>query len=306
MPDLEAAYSFGGRQYEVVVNSAVDPNTRMVWLQRTADYALAVYEALAEYLLSQEAGPLAPYGLMKAVEQYFSSVGRAEKGTRTPSEPEEEPDDLPSGPSPTELAQAHGLRDTDLKQTVPSPSHFKPISLGPSSDGDESRSNGKAPVRKLRPRASTAHLRENPEELEHIRQLKQDHYAWHCQACLGIYEVLTVVPPNSYLTLPRHRRENVQAHHVDHLQNKGVQGASNLLLLCHYHHDLLGDRLTRALILDALRKTRQVSRNFPVDREGTTSTALAGEVAQLFVDTAPFEVPLFFTREHASAWRRAP
>jgi len=135
--------------------------------------------------------------------------------------------------------------------------------------------------------------------------MKQDHYGWHCQACLGAYEVREVTPPNSYLALAKYRREFLHAHHVEHLQNEGALGAANLLALCHFHHDLLGDQLSTALVREAIEAATNAARSFP--REEGAPMVLAGKIATVTLDKEPFTARLFFTPEHAAFWlKNAP
>jgi rubrerythrin len=53
------------------------------------------------------------------------------------------------------------------------------------------------------------------------------------EACLSRYDVDRVVSSSSYVAVDRDRQSDVQAHHVDHLQNAGAAalGARNILLI---------------------------------------------------------------------------
>ena len=51
---------------------------------------------------------------------------------------------------------------------------------------------------------------------------------------------------------------NIEAHHVDHLQNDRALGAGNLLDLREYHHDSLGDKLDRDEITGTTENARRV------------------------------------------------
>jgi len=73
-------------------------------------------------------------------------------------------------------------------------------------------------------------------------------------------------------------------------------------LLCHFHHAELGDALTRTRILEALAAAGPVSRRFSA--EGN-SISLTGLLANVKVDVPAREVPIFFTRQHAAAWRES-
>jgi hypothetical protein len=116
-------------------------------------------------------------------------------------------------------------------------------------------------------------------------------------------EVATATPPGTYVFLAQERKALIQAHHVRHMQSEGGLGGENLLILCAFHHRLLGDAVSRNVVLAALAKTTPSTRRFPLGGADTTEVAeYHGLVATLDLDTAPFQVPLFFTPEHAKAW----
>jgi len=159
-------------------------------------------------------------------------------------------------------------------------------------------------VSKKKPAPSTTDAqRHSLEEDAQINALKNDHYAVHCQACIGDRDILEVTPPESYVYSPHYRRGLIQAHHVSHLQNDpGGQGARNLLILCRYHHQLLGDALTRAIVLESLSKATGITRNFPTGAAGALEPR-DGLCAVIELPMAPFKITLFFTHWHAKAWR---
>lgn len=303
---LVARYEFGYRQYAVPVRARVEPHTGVVWLHASCDRTMAFYEALTDYLFDDTSNLPVAYGFRLAVEQPF--------------DPGSGPEDVVSGrPAETKARQRGDDRDAsvetpktsheieDLIRIVPAPEPFEVSPIGPQHDpGPKNEPSGRPRNGSGRPRrskpAATDSLRNTEEEQQQIRHLKEKHYAWHCQACLGAYDVTVAVPAYSYLTLDRHRREFVEAHHVDHLRNQGVLGARNLLVLCRFHHGALGDRLTRGLVVDAIRNGSRAKRRFPIDSDCTTFKPLVGTIAAVRTDSAPFEIRLFFTREHARAW----
>jgi len=127
-------------------------------------------------------------------------------------------------------------------------------------------------------------------------------YAWHCQACLGKYNPIEATPPDSYVYLPSFRQKFLEAHHVDHLQNKGAVGAKNLLVLCKFHHDMLGDLLSSKIIKDALVIAQIVKKKFPKTADGLNFFTLEGVVAEIEIGTGDAEARLFFTKDHANVW----
>ena len=91
----------------------------------------------------------------------------------------------------------------------------------------------------------------------------------------------------------------IEAHHVDLKSAGGGRHAGNLILLCKFHHDNYGRRLTRDGVLTALqgRIARRAVR-FGVDRE------VMGEVVEVRITGKDGDkMELFFTDEHAAYWR---
>jgi hypothetical protein len=272
----------------------VDAATGLVWVSDGRDHFMLLYEALASFLFAEGMDPLTPYGLMRAVEMPFASAGRASDPLGIAEEGSEAaPANQPTH-SPGE--RGHGLTKADLRPAVPNPTAFSKEPIPRPSSGAQHRGQ-----KRPRPAASTAGLRGTVQELEQTRQLKEDHYGFHCQACLGLQDVQVLTPPQTYLVLPKYRRGIVEAHHVDHLQNEGGLGASNLILLCKYHHDLLGDRLTREMITTGLAAATPLVRRFPAAPEGTFKD-IVGLGVCIPLDVSPFEAKLFFTVEHADVW----
>ena len=182
---------------------------------------------------------------------------------------------------------------------MPSPGQLDDIS-------DETRSSGRKQERthSRRSKSTTDPQRNSIEEDEQINALKERHYAWHCQACLGEYNVIDIAPPRSYVYLQYIRKKMIEAHHVRHLQNKGPIGAKNLVVLCSYHHDYLGDRLSSTAVLEALAAARPVRRAFPNNPEGTSFDIQEGLLAEIRMDLPAASTLLFFTNEHAKAWTK--
>jgi hypothetical protein len=298
-PDLHATYLIGGRHYDLSLASGVDQSSGLVWLVPCQNIIIALYEALAGHIFREESGPLAAYGLMRAVERPFSSV-KDPGGERDVGNAVNQEQSL-GEQAKAELRTSHGITEEELKQSAPDPTQFDLTPIKPGSP--EERAHVK---KRPRPASATSPLRGSVQEQEQIRQLKEDHYSWHCQACLGSYEVTVAAPPYTYLALDRYRRSNVEANHVDHLGSAGLQGAWNLLILCKYHHDFLGDRLTRHLVLSGLNSAKAALRKFPLDHECSTFKSIDGSIAEVRIDVPPFKVLLFFTNEHAKAWKHFP
>ena len=133
-------------------------------------------------------------------------------------------------------------------------------------------------------------------------QLKSENYAFHCQACLGRHQPDKLTPAYTYLWEPSYRAGHLEAHHVKHLQNQGALGAGNLLVLCEYHHDFLGDQLDQEDLLGRLRVAKKATRMFSKDLEGKEKKKVDGCEIDVPVDVSPFIITIFFTNEHVAAW----
>jgi hypothetical protein len=151
-------------------------------------------------------------------------------------------------------------------------------------------------------RGSTSERRNTVlEELEKM-QLKRDNYAYHCQACLGLLQPEALTPKFTYIWNKDYRGRNIEAQHVEHLQNEGELGAGNLVIQCQYHHDFLGDKLGRDEITLGLQAAGPTTRRFPTDTDGVKKKSIAGRIIKVQLDVPPYVVPLFFTAEHANVW----
>ncbi|MGH7605282.1 MAG: hypothetical protein ACREU5_00350 [Burkholderiales bacterium] len=295
----KAVFRIVSREYEVAVRSGVDQESRLICIDNRVDRKLAFYEAIAAYIFTENASQLWAYGLLRAVENPFAPMLL----NLGPVRPDEESDI--EGTTRTEKIasipevprKGHGIPEGRLTPTVPDPDPLRDIS-------DRTTLSGKKVNYSSSRRQRTSHdsARHTIEEEEQKLQLKERHYAWHCQACLGEYEVLAATPPRSYIYLPAFRQHTIHAHHVTHLQNKGDIGAKNLLILCRFHHEHIGDKLSHAGLTAALLKARKVIRKFPANEEGTQTVEREGVLAMVELDTKPFRVLLYFTAEHAQAW----
>jgi hypothetical protein len=123
------------------------------------------------------------------------------------------------------------------------------------------------------------------------RWLKQDQYAYHCQACLAGAEPVKLAPKGSYSHRLANRQRSIEAHHIRHKSAKGAGRPWNFLVLCTYHHRELGDRLTPRLVLEAIDKAKPSTRSWK-------GTKFQGKILSLEVPELLAPVRLFCRREH--------
>ncbi len=300
--NLMATYQVAGGTFNVPTSSAVDASTRTVFVSSDADAGLGFFNALASYLFKPGSSPKNAWGLMMMVRErlpegqlQFLGQGDEEDGDDTEKGSDQS---LAGGKADDDQAlhSGHGARTERLgTPQAPQPKALNPIGKPTYLSSRRTRARVNRP-------SSTDNLRNSLEEQEHIRMLKEDHYAWHCQACLGTSEVLRAAPAGTYVYSPSYRKRLIEAHHVQHLQNSGGLGGGNLLILCNFHHDLLGDELSRETVKTALAKAVVGHRKFPTDMLGKTTIRRDGLMATVTFSKEPFKVTLFFTKEHRKIW----
>jgi hypothetical protein len=298
---LHAEFELFGRTYDARAFGGFDAPTRQICVKSDAPHMIAFYDAIADYIFEAGSPPSYAHGLQRAVhdqaqESLFAqldipqdsddpNISHVGGDIGNPGEANEHGDP----------AKGHGLPH-DVNPFAPKPSKLEKLT--------ELTWPKARKVSKKKPApSSTDAQRHSLEEDAQINKLKNDHYAVHCQACIGNRDILEVTPPESYVYSPHYRRGLIQAHHVSHLQNEADGlGAQNLLILCQYHHQLLGDALTRAIVLESLSKATGIIRNFPTGADGALQPR-DGLCAVIELPMAPSKIMLFFTPWHAKAWR---
>lgn len=299
--NLTATYQVAGATFNVPTSSAVDASTKTVFVSSHADAALGFFNALSTFLFKPGSSPKNAWGLMMMVRErlpedqlQFMLQDGDEDGDDV--EPGDEKGSSGETGSSDALHSGHGARTERLgTPQAPQPRALNPI-------GKPTYLNSRRTAARVSRASSTENLRNSLEEQEHIRTLKEDHYAWHCQACLGSNEVLRAAPAGTYVYSPSYRKRLIEAHHVQHLQNAGGLGGGNLLILCNFHHDLLGDELSRDTVKVALVEAIVGHRKFPTDMLGKTTIRRDGLLATVAFSKEPFKVTLFFTKEHKKIW----
>ena len=94
----------------------------------------------------------------------------------------------------------------------------------------------------------------------------------------------------------------MEAHHVDLKAGGGAGHAGNLILLCTFHHQNYGPRLTRSAVTTALDgKPKQKTVRYDAG-DGDVTHLKGQEIELVLSDTKEF-VRIFFSNEHAKYWR---
>ena len=297
---LLAVHGLFRREYPAAVLSGFDEKSGQVCVSDRSNGVLSFYEAVARHIF--EAGTPASYafGLYRAVNDPSQADMFAALDLKEEAEENETPAPRPADEAPKpgshDPHKGHGL-PSDANPFAPNP---KPLSQLDSLTFPSPGAKRPKPRRS----ASTDKQRHSLEEDAQIQKLKNDHYAVHCQVCIGSRDISDAAPPETYVFSPHFRRPLIHAHHVEHLQNtQGGQGAQNILILCGYHHAQLGDQLTRGMVISGLREATPMSRNFP-SGDGGQSVQRHGLAAVVSLPQAPHKVTFYFTNEHAEAWLR--
>ena len=293
---IVANYKLGRRIYQVEATSGFDEESGVLWVRQSEgmDAVEAFFEAIANRMFAENAPKYVACVLQRVLhhEVRESPVIRARSATA--DEPHEgESDDDFLDPDPGETFQTHRQSAPDVSKNLPQPA---PLSSAaslrlPRSVGGQGRTP--SPSRSMPER-----------ELAHREELKRDHYAWHCQRCLAQKQPRRLAPAGSYAELQENRHKFIEAHHPDQVHAISARHGGNLLILCHYHHDSLGDVLTRAEIADALRnRVKPKTITFHAGNCGAgNKQTVAGFITTVRLKGLPRDVRLFFTADHRDLW----
>jgi hypothetical protein len=144
----------------------------------------------------------------------------------------------------------------------------------------------------------------SPPRVQHVdedvqrRELKENHYAWHCQIELAKTGPATLSPVGSYTEFQENRQKLIEAHHPDKVAAGGPRNAGNLLILSHLNHERVGRAISRQQITEALRGDCPPRSILGADG----SPWVEGVVAEVEIPATGETVRIFFTMEHRQYW----
>lgn len=276
---LEAEFRIGRRRFFPKRLWAVSDGT--VWLDADGDLDALLAEAMADLIFVQPR------------PRYLSAILKAALNTRAR--------DWRGAPvSALEDDEALGERDEDVNDDANEATSRHPggePNLARNTPTPKPLFRGKGPSgRKPAPSGSTR----KPVAAEDIqrRQLKAEHYAFHCQMELAAHDPATLAPAGSYAEFAENRMRMVEAHHPDKVVADGSRHAGNLLILSRLNHERVGTRLSRADVTHALKSAWTPRTILKVD--GTVW--LTGGVAGTADPVSGEALPLFFTADHRAYW----
>ena len=292
--ELKARYRFRRRVYDLNVDAGFDIQSKVFWIKFVSTPSSnELYKAIAKHrIFKPSALPMHHFMLEQAVNMELSEPSfqqfRKEDSNDSPqneTELEDENEDT------TEAVIGHAPFALDITRNLPDPSPISTIPTRNIQENGESRKKTE----------SSSSINQAPEiEKKHIENLKSKQYASHCQICLSKLPPKDLAPEGSYVYGEEVRRSVIHAHHVDPKSGGGARHAGNLILLCKYHHENYGRRLTRLEVTKALRKSSKFQ------------SILFGENLRVEGKRIKYTIPddletieIFFTNHHAKFWLKA-
>lgn len=302
--EINVRYRLRARSHWISADAGFDPESGTFWIKRDDDGDLRsiFYEAIAKQLIFKpQARPLDLMALERALalEIKEPSFARSVKvdgldqisdqnGAGHEAESDNEGDEL------GESLFGHAPFKPDPGGNVPKPGPIPSAAKPRRQSGPGNSSGGPGP--------SDAPYVHTPQlEKDHVVALKADHYASHCQMCLCVRSPEELAPAGSYVEWAEIRRRVIEAHHLDLKSAGGARHAGNLVLLCKFHHDNFGRRLTRAGVTAAIQaRTAEKTISFDMDDGGRFT--LKGKIADVAIHDTGEVVRLFFTDQHIAYW----
>ena len=284
---VTAKYRLSRREFPVETVGRLDRESEILWLRSGPDMEESFFDVIADLIFEQPQQYLGP------VLQRAYKMELRERNPRLMSAddgPQDEPDiDGPGNSGDlTSTTGSHPIPTPDPSKNFPIPGPIPSSPTGSRNSGNSTRTN----TGRTQP----------ADELAQIVDLKENQYAWHCQACLSEAEPKTLAPMSSYAFLHQNRRQIMEAHHCDQVGAGGARHAGNLLLLCNYHHHFLGDAVSRGEVVDSFRSMVDHEITFRSDAGGDQT--VSGKLVKVLPPQRDNPISLFFTLEHVEYWAK--
>ena len=296
---LEATFKIGRYRYTVPIGAAFDTSSRTICFVDSLDNLDALfYSTIAERVFENPSEYLSIV-LREAVRKEFREtvihsglIGQSDESDGEDDEGTEEQDEEGTETEPGGTKLTHRGTHPNPGKNLPKPGKLPTGITGSRKDPGDPGKRDKGG--------------REPSKIEEIQKqdLKQNHYAWHCQICLTEHAIDQLAPVNSYVEIQENRSRIIVAHHPDQVNAGGARHAGNMLILCNYHHRFLGDRISREDVTKALKKTAS-------DYTVIFGTSLGGQISKKNVSgkivtiTIPLQgerIKCFFTAHHADYW----
>ena len=283
---VTAKYRLARRELPVETSGRLDRESGILWLRQGPEIEDIFFDVIADLIFEQ------PQRFLGSVLQRACKIELRERNPSSTSEGDglqdepgtDEPDDSADLTSTT---GNHPPPTPDPSKNSPSPGPIPPSSEGSGNSGKSTRTN--------------SNRTQPADELAQIADLKENQYAWHCQACLSAAEPKTLAPTSSYAFLYQNRRQIMEAHHCDQVAAGGARHAGNLLLLCNYHHLFLGDAVSRAEIVRSFQSV--VDHTVVFQSDDSSGQMVLGKLIKVRPPQRENAISLFFTMEHLEYWK---
>ena len=283
---VTAKYRLSRREFPVETAGRLDRESETLWLRSGPDMEESFFDVIADLIFEQ------PQQYLGSVLQRAYKMELRERNPRLMPE-EDGPQDEPNIDEPensgdlTSTTGSHPIPTPDSSKNFPSPSPIPSSSGGSRNPGITTKTN--------------SNRTQPADELAQIANLKENQYAWHCQACLSAAEPKTLAPTSSYAYLHQNRRQIMEAHHCDQVGAGGARHAGNLLLLCNFHHHFLGDAVSRGEVVRSFHS--MVDHVVAFQSDNGSGQIVSGKLVKVHPPQRKNVISLFFTLEHLEYWK---
>ena len=283
-----ATYRLSRHRYDVSVEGELDRTSGTLWVRSNSDPEGTFFDVLAENIFEHPQkyhGPALERAYWLDIREYYPIEYATEDLLSYEDfeviDQHDETEDL------TATEGRHPSPDTNPLNNLPDPGQIP-----------EQHSSAKGGGRATnRSRSTRAHsLIEN----EQIDNLKKNQYAWHCQVCLSEAEPNVLAPTSSYVEGDHNRRRMIEAQHCDHVNARGARHAGNIILMCKFHHDELGDAFGRTEVIRSFKGSKDHSLAFSAD--GGMQRDVRGKIVTISPPQREDPISIFFTTQHFEYW----
>ena len=111
-----------------------------------------------------------------------------------------------------------------------------------------------------------------------------------------------LAPVSSYVEGDYNRRRMIEAQHCDHVNARGARHAGNIILMCKFHHDSLGDAFGRQEVLRSFQKAKGHSVVFSAN--GGMQERVQGKIVTVNPPQREKPISIFFTTQHFEFWQK--
>ena len=203
---VTARYRLSRREFPIDTSGRLDRESGTLWLRSGPDMEESFFDVVADLIFEL------PQQYLGSVLQRAYKIELRERNHRLiPDEdgPQDEPDfDGPENSDElTSATVSNAIPSPDPSKNSPSPGPIPSSSGGSRNGANATRANSN----RSRP----------ADEVAQIDDLKENQYAWHCQACLSGTEPQALAPASSYAFLHQNRRQIMEAHHCDRVEAGG-------------------------------------------------------------------------------------